>query len=75
MMQAGTRAHAVAVREAIACGTTGCLECVRAGFVPLFVDPVLFSRHGVSGAAALLASRYVAAYITAASERASCPCS
>ena len=55
--------RAAAVRDAIACATTGCPEGVRAGFVPLFLDPVLFLGTGVPVPAASLASRYVAAYM------------
>ena len=53
----------VAVCDAIACAATGCPESAGAGFMPLFLDPVLFLRQGVSGAAASFASRFVAAYI------------
>ena len=55
--------HAAAVRDAIACATAGCPESVSAGFMPLFLDPVLFLGTGMSSTAASLASRYVAAYI------------
>ena len=57
--------HAVAVRDAVACATTGCPESVSAGFIcmGLFLDPVLFLGQDVSCTAASLASRYVAAYI------------
>ena len=39
--------HAFAARNAVACASTGCPESVRAGFMPLFLDPVLFLGRGV----------------------------
>ena len=56
---------ATAVRDVIACATTRCPESVRAGFMPLFLDPVLFLGQRVSSTAASLASRYVAVYVDA----------
>ena len=55
--------HAALVRDAVTCATDGCPEGVSAGFMPLFLDPVLFLGNGVSSAATSLASRYAAAYI------------
>ena len=55
--------HAAAMRDAVACATTGCPENVRAGFMPLFLDSVLLLGEGVLSTATSLASRYVAAYI------------
>ena len=55
--------HAAVVRGAVTCAIDCCPESVSAGFMPLFLDPVLFLGNGVSSAATSLASRYVAAYI------------
>ena len=46
--------HAAAVRDGFAYATTGCLKGVRAGFMPLFLDPVLFLGTGVPSPVALL---------------------
>ena len=54
--------RAIAMRVTIVCATTGCPQGVRAGFVPLFLDPLLFLRDGVSDTAAPL-DRDVAAYV------------
>ena len=63
LLAALSACHAAAVRDAFACTSTGCFENVRAGFMPLFLDPVLPLGKGVSSTATSLASRYVAAYI------------
>ena len=55
--------RAATVRDAVACAATGCPDGVRTGFMPLFLDPVLFLGTGVPAPAASLACRYVAAYI------------
>ena len=55
--------YAAAVRDAVTCATTGCPENVRAGFMLLFLNSVLFLGKGVSRTGTSLASRYVAAYI------------
>ena len=34
--------HAAVVRDAVTCATNCCPEDVSAGFMPLFLDPVLF---------------------------------
>ena len=40
--------HVAVVRGVVTCAINCCPESVSAGFMPLFLEPVLFLGHGVS---------------------------
>ena len=59
LLAAVPASRAVVVHDAIACASTGCPESVRAGYMPLFLDFVLFFGIDNSSTAASLASRHL----------------